>query len=561
MLYTMWLWCAYIEEASVDVLVASHIGKMIRLWFYDTDRLWFLGLCFVFNTITCFLMLLMMLTLNNNYIFWVHTRLKHDYIVIISSHTTCLMIMKDSGQLFFHPITKTVASSSKNWHCETMLEAPSHKLQNIYGGLCLERVWWTLCWPTVPSWVFYALWMGCCGLKTEEWWGTGDKTSCQTKWEREQRRERWHRRRTAAQQHSRPLCSNAPALVVLDHTQRACPVPQSDSTAAPSPPQTLPAQMSASWCSSPLVVLSSQLIVITTMMIMMLMMLKRKTKGKDQSPRQCAVWWQSGRWGRFARVGGIRRSGYGLQNQLACRCRQQVQLSTKMSTGRRSASACSACFFFFFTSSCTVQMHTVAVIVEADSNNKHSGTLQKGAMCVMLCSIVRPEKEEESQWRSERWGFNADSKPCTTSWIPLMTLLLSELCSLLKGRWLQIVSFDMFPCDANIHDMTWQEFVLMWRPCPHNKSVMDSDWNSLATKTRWLQMQECVNSCFPFPIHFVSSPVGSTRGAQPSDMLPLHVTKYPVCFCCTLASSLLCQYKHIYSWQTCNTEEALSGFW
>ena len=47
--------------------------------------------------------------------------------------------------------------------------------------------------------------------------------------------------------------------------------------------------------------------------------------------------------------------------------------------------------------------------------------------------------------------------------------------------------------------MTWQEFVLMWRPCPHNKGVMDSDWNSLATKTRWLQMRECVNSRFPFP--------------------------------------------------------------
>ena len=55
------------------------------------------------------------------------------------------------------------------------------------------------------------------------------------------------------------------------------------------------------------------------------------------------------------------------------------------------------------------------------------------------------------------------------------------------------------PCGANIHDMTWQEFVLMWRPCPHNKSVMGGDWNSIATKTRWLQMQECVNSCFPFP--------------------------------------------------------------
>ena len=116
MLYTLWLWCAYIEEASVDVLVASHIGKKIRLWFYDTDRLWFLRCCFVFNTVTCYPMLLMMLNHHNNYIFWDHTRLKHDYIVIISSHTTCFLIMKDSGQLFFHPITKTVASSTKNWH-------------------------------------------------------------------------------------------------------------------------------------------------------------------------------------------------------------------------------------------------------------------------------------------------------------------------------------------------------------------------------------------------------------------------------------------------------------
>ena len=75
--------------------------------------------------------------------------------------------------------------------------------------------------------------------------------------------------------------------------------------------------------------------------------------------------------------------------------RQQVQLPTKMSTGRRSALACSASLFFFM-SSCAVHMHTVAVIVEADSNNKHCGTLPKGAMSVMLCSIVRLEKEEES---------------------------------------------------------------------------------------------------------------------------------------------------------------------
>ena len=39
----------------------------------------------------------------------------------------------------------------------------------------------------------------------------------------------------------------------------------------------------------------------------------------------------------------------------------------------------------------------------------------------------------------------------------------------------------------------------MWRPCPHDKGVMDSDWNCLTTKTRWLQMRECVLSRFPFP--------------------------------------------------------------
>ena len=123
MIYTLWLWCAYIEEASVDVLVASDIVKMIGLWFYDTDRLWFQRCCFVFKTITCFPMLLMMLTHNNNNIFRDHTRLKHDYIVIISSHTTCFKIMKDSGQLFFSPHYQNHGFLFQELTCETMLEA------------------------------------------------------------------------------------------------------------------------------------------------------------------------------------------------------------------------------------------------------------------------------------------------------------------------------------------------------------------------------------------------------------------------------------------------------
>ena len=128
-------------------------------------------------------------------------------------------------------------------------------------------------------------------------------------------------------------------------------------------------------------------------------------------------------------------------------------------------------FFFFISWSCSVHTHTVAVIVEADNNNKHSGTLQKGAMSVMLCSIVRLEKEEESQWRSERWGFNADSKPYTTSRIPFMSLLLSELCSLLKGRWLQIVSFI---------------YVSMWCKHPwHDKSLYSCGGHVRTIRASW----------------------------------------------------------------------------
>lgn len=51
---------------------------------------------------------------------------------------------------------------------------------------------------------------------------------------------------------------------------------------------------------------------------------------------------------------------------------------------------------------------------------------------------------------------------------------------------------------------------------------------------------------FPFPIHFVSSPEGSMEGAQASAVLPLHVTKYPVCVSAVLLLRPFCVNTIIY---------------
>lgn len=295
----------------------------------------------------------------------------------------------------------------------------------------------------------------------------GIKRYARPNWEREQRWERWHRRRSAAQQHS----STAAQQTAMLWCSGPCCIW--------SYPKSLPSAIDG-WDSSTITATNAPS---TNVSIVMFCTtggvvfstdddyndddydaddVEEEDEGEGPvTERMCCAMTECD-------GDGLREEkeadGAGMAYKTSWHAgRQQVQLPTKMSTGRRSASACSASFFSM--SSCTVHTHTIAVIVEADSNNKHSGTLPKGAMSVMLCSIVRLEKEEESQWSSERWVFNADSKPCTTSRIPLMTLLLSELCSLLKGRWLQIVSFiyDSMWCKHPWHDMT--------RVCTHVEAM------------------------------------------------------------------------------------------